>query len=250
MRHGESTWNVENKFTGWVDVPLTAKGEGEAKEAGKMLSAAGISPGLAFTSYLQRAQRTLQLAMIAAEIDVPVVSAWQLNERHYGALTGLDKAETVEKHGAEQVKIWRRSYAVPPPDVDEASEFFQGNDPKYAHVAKTNLPKAESLKMTRERVLPFWESVIKPVIKTGTTVLVSAHGNSLRAMLMELDGISEDDIPEINIPTGTPLVYDLDANLRVIPRPDAIAPLRGAYLGDAAAVAAKAAAVAAQTEKK
>ena len=162
----------------------------------------------------------------------------------------LLQAETVEKHGAEQVKIWRRSYAVPPPDVTEDSEYFQGNDPKYAHVNKADLPKAESLAMTRARVLPFWESAVKPVVKTGTTVLVAAHGNSLRAILMELDGISEDDIPEINIPTGTPLVYDLDANLRVIPRADAVAPLRGSYLGDAAAVAAKAAAVAAQTEKK
>ena len=251
MRHGESTWNVENKFTGWVDVPLTPAGEAEATAAGALLKAAGITPALAFTSYLQRAQRSLQLAMTEAGLDVPVVSAWQLNERHYGALTGLDKAETVEKHGKDQVNLWRRSYDVPPPPVEEASEYFQGNDPKYGHVAKDQLPKAESLEITRARVLKFWDSVIKPVLASGADVLISAHGNSLRALLMELDGVDKETIPGINIPTGTPLVYNLTpGTLQVIPRAGAVAPLRGAYLGDAEAVAAKAAAVAAQTEKK
>ena len=189
--------------------------------------------------------------MTEAGLDVPVVSAWQLNERHYGALTGLDKAETVEKHGKDQVNLWRRSYDVPPPPVEEASEYFQGNDPKYGHVAKDQLPKAESLEITRARVLKFWDSVIKPVLASGADVLISAHGNSLRALLMELDGVDKETIPGINIPTGTPLVYNLaPGTLQVIPRAGAVAPLRGAYLGDAEAVAAKAAAVAAQTEKK
>ncbi|KAH8053556.1 phosphopyruvate hydratase [Aureococcus anophagefferens] len=252
MRHGESEWNKKNLFTGWVDVALTPDGEKEGEGAGELLKAAGLAPDMAFTSALQRAQRTLQLASKTAGLcEMPVASSWRLNERHYGSLQGLDKAETVEKHGKDQVQVWRRSYDVPPPDVAGDSEHHPANDAKYCHVPPAKLPAAESLEMTRARVLPYWNGTIKPVLATGgKTVLVCAHGNSLRALLMELDGVDKETIPGINIPTGTPLVYDLDASLKVIPKAGAVAPLNGAYLGDAAEVAAKAAAVAAQTEKK
>ena len=252
MRHGESEWNKKNLFTGWVDVALTPDGEKEGEGAGELLKAAGLVPDMAFTSALQRAQRTLQLASKTAGLcEMPVASSWRLNERHYGSLQGLDKAETVEKHGKDQVQVWRRSYDVPPPDVAGDSEHHPANDAKYCHVPPAKLPAAESLEMTRARVLPYWNGTIKPVLATGgKTVLVCAHGNSLRALLMELDGVDKETIPGINIPTGTPLVYDLDASLKVIPKAGAVAPLNGAYLGDAAEVAAKAAAVAAQTEKK
>lgn len=249
MRHGESTWNLENKFTGWHDVPLTEAGEAEAAAAGTLLRDSGISFDMAFTSCLQRAQRTLQLASKSAGMDLPTAVAWRLNERHYGALQGLDKAETVEKHGKEQVQEWRRSYNVPPPAVDASSEYHPSNDPRYVHVPVEQLPTGESLEMTRARVLPYWNSTIKPVLASGRNVLVCAHGNSLRALLMELDGIGQDVIPGLNIPTATPLVYELDGSLKVIAGAGAVAPLSGTYLGDAEAVAARAAAVAAQTEK-
>ncbi|KAH8072628.1 hypothetical protein JL721_3270 [Aureococcus anophagefferens] len=240
MRHGESEWNKKNLFTGWVDVALTPDGEKEGEGAAS-LKAAGLAPDMAFTSALQRAQRIQLASKTAGLCEMPVASSWRLNERHYGSLQGLDKAETVEKHGKDQVQVWRRSYDVPPPDVAGDSEHHPANDAKYCHVPPAKLPAAESLEMTRARVLPYWNGTIKPVLATGgKTVLVCAHGNSLRALLMELDGVDKETIPGINIPTGTPLVYDLDASLKVIPKAGAVAPLNGAYLGDAAEVAAMA----------
>jgi 2,3-bisphosphoglycerate-dependent phosphoglycerate mutase len=238
LRHGESTWNKKNRFTGWTDVDLSKGGVAEAREAGRLLRAEGFVFDVAYTSVLRRAIRTLWIAL--DEMDqmwLPVVKSWRLNERHYGALQGLNKAETAAKFGDEQVKVWRRSYDVPPPALTVDDERFPGRDPRYRGLAEADLPRCESLKDTVARFLPFWESDIAPALRDGKRVLVAAHGNSLRALVKYLDGISDADIVGLNIPTGAPLAYDLDDDLRS---------LRRRYLGDPGRVAAAAAAVAAQ----
>ena len=242
LRHGQSIWNLENLFTGWIDVDLSAQGLEEAKEAGRLLKAEGIPFDLAFTSVLKRAIRTLWITL--DELDMmwlPVERSWRLNERHYGALQGLDKAQTVAKHGAEQVKIWRRSYDIPPPPLAADHPQHPRFDRRYAGVPAGEMPASESLKDTLARVLPFWNGRIRPELEAGRNVLVAAHGNSLRAMVKMLDGISDADIVELNIPTGVPLLYELDAKLR---------PVSSRYLGDAEAVKARAEAVARQAEAK
>lgn len=242
LRHGESAWNRENRFTGWTDVDLTEQGIAEARSAGRALAAAGFTPEVAFTSVLRRAIRTLWLVM--EEMDrmwIPVHRHWRLNERHYGSLQGLNKAETAAKHGEEQVKIWRRSYDIPPPALSEDDKRFPGHDPRYAGVDPRILPRTESLKCTVERFMPYWHDAIAPVIQTGRQVMIVAHGNSLRALVKFLDGVSDKDIVELNIPTGVPLVYELDAALR---------PTRNEYLGDPAEIAKKVGAVAAQGKAK
>ena len=242
LRHGQSIWNLENLFTGWIDVDLSAQGLEEAKEAGRLLKAEGIPFDLAFTSVLKRAIRTLWITL--DELDMmwlPVERSWRLNERHYGALQGLDKAQTVARHGAEQVKIWRRSYDIPPPPLATDHPQHPRFERRYAGVPAGELPASESLKDTLARVLPFWNGRIRPELEAGRNVLVAAHGNSLRAMVKMLDGISDADIVELNIPTGVPLLYELDAKLQ---------PLSSRYLGDAEAVKARAEAVARQAEQK
>lgn len=239
MRHGESTWNLENKFTGWVDVPLSPKGHEEVKEAGKLIKEEGIVANVAHTSLLKRAIRTLWHVLEQTDLMwIPVNKAWELNERHYGALQGLDKQETVDKYGKDQVLIWRRSYDVPPPIVDTSSEHHPNNDPRYAGIEVAD-DFTESLATTLDRVLPYFDEKIKPDLEAGKTVLVAAHGNSLRALVKHLDGISEDEIAELNIPTGTPLVYELDDDMSVIPQEGALSPLRGRYLGDQDAIRAR-----------
>jgi 2,3-bisphosphoglycerate-dependent phosphoglycerate mutase len=223
LRHGESTWNKENRFTGWTDVDLSERGIEEAKEAGRTLKSEGYSFDIAFTSYLIRAKRTLELALSEMGLEVPTEKTWRLNERHYGALQGLNKAETAEKYGEEQVKLWRRSYDVPPPALTVEDPRFPGNDPLYSEVPRENLPLTECLKDAVERVLPYWESNIAPVIKENKKVLIVAHGNSLRALVKYLESMSDVDIVEFNIPTGIPMVYELDENLK---------PLSRRYLGD------------------
>jgi 2,3-bisphosphoglycerate-dependent phosphoglycerate mutase len=238
MRHGESTWNLDNRFTGWTDVDLTDKGIAEAKAAGRVLREAGFSFDLAYTSVLKRAIRTLWLTM--DEMDMmwlPIKNDWRLNERHYGALQGLDKAETAAKYGDEQVLVWRRSYDTPPPPLAENDERTSFNDPRYACLPKSSIPLTECLKDTVERVMPAWDEEIAPAIRAGRKILISAHGNSLRALIKMLDNISDTDIVGLNIPNGQPLVYELDADLK---------PIRHYYLGDPAAIAAAAAAVANQ----
>jgi 2,3-bisphosphoglycerate-dependent phosphoglycerate mutase len=242
LRHGQSIWNLENLFTGWIDVDLSAQGLEEAQEAGRLLKAEGIPFDLAFTSVLKRAIRTLWITL--DELDMmwlPVERSWRLNERHYGALQGLDKAETVARHGAEQVKIWRRSYDIPPPPLATDHPQHPRFERRYAGVPAGELPASESLKDTLARVLPFWNGRIRPELQAGRNVLVAAHGNSLRAMVKMLDGISDADIVELNIPTGVPLLYELDAQLQ---------PVSSRYLGDAEAVKARAEAVARQAEAK
>ncbi|HTU65997.1 MAG TPA: 2,3-diphosphoglycerate-dependent phosphoglycerate mutase [Steroidobacteraceae bacterium] len=242
VRHGQSTWNVENLFTGWHDVDLSDQGRHEAKSAGAEIRKAGIVPDVVFTSVLKRAIRTMWLVL--DELDLmwlPVERSWRLNERHYGALQGLDKAQTVEKHGEAQVKIWRRSYDIPPPALDVADERHPIHDRRYAKLDPRVLPASESLKDTLARVLPFWNDRIVAELKAGKNVLVVAHGNSLRAVVKMLDDVSEADITELNIPTGVPLVYELD---------DRIKPLKSGYLGDPEAIKAAAEAVKKQTEKK
>jgi 2,3-bisphosphoglycerate-dependent phosphoglycerate mutase len=240
VRHGESTWNLENKFTGWVDVPLSPKGHEEVIEAGKLIKAEGIVPNVAFTSLQKRAIRTLWHVLEQTDLMwIPVTKAWQLNERHYGALQGLDKQQTVDKHGKDQVLIWRRSYDIPPPTVDKSSEHHPGNDPRYAQF---DFPDewTESLKTTLERVTPYFEENIAPELKDGKTVIVAAHGNSLRALVKHLDNIGEDVIAELNIPTGTPLVYELDDDMKPIKQEGAnFPPLSGRYLGDQDAIRAR-----------
>jgi 2,3-bisphosphoglycerate-dependent phosphoglycerate mutase len=242
LRHGQSTWNLENLFTGWVDVDLSPQGLLEAQEAGRLLRSEGIAFDQAFTSVLKRAIRTLWIAL--DELDqmwVPVERSWRLNERHYGALQGLDKAQTVERHGAEQVKIWRRSYDIPPPPLSRDDAQHPRFDRRYAAIPAAELPAAESLKDTLARVLPFWNARIAPELVAGRNVLVAAHGNSLRALVKMLDGISDQAIVELNIPTGVPLVYELDPALR---------PRGSRYLGDAEAIRSRAEAVARQTEAR
>lgn len=216
VRHGQSQWNLENRFTGWWDVDLTAKGEEEARAAGALLKAKGMLPSIAFTSFQTRAIRTLHLALEAAgRVWIPETKDWRLNERHYGGLTGLDKAETAAKHGDEQVKIWRRSFDIPPPVLEDGSEFDLKADPRYAGIA---IPSTESLKDTIARVLPYYEAAIAPALRAGEVVLVAAHGNSLRALVKHLSGISDADITGLEIPTGQPIVYELDDNLAALER--------------------------------
>ena len=242
VRHGQSTWNLENRFTGWTDVGLTAQGEAEAHEAGKLLREGGYVFDEAYTSVLRRAIKTLGIVQEEMGLEwLPVTRAWQLNERHYGALQGLNKAETAEKFGETQVKIWRRSYDTPPPALELTDERHPRFDPRYAGLTAEQLPATESLKITLERVLPYWSATLAPAIQSGRRVLVVAHGNSIRARVKYLDTISESEITELNIPTGIPLVYELDANLK---------PLKSYYLGDADAVAKAAAAVANQGKAK
>ncbi|HEX9043403.1 MAG TPA: 2,3-diphosphoglycerate-dependent phosphoglycerate mutase [Candidatus Limnocylindrales bacterium] len=238
LRHGESTWNQENRFTGWTDVDLSEKGVAEAHQAGALLRDEGFVFDIAYTSVLKRAIRTLWIAL--EELDrmwIPVVNSWRLNERHYGALQGLDKAETASEYGEEQVKIWRRSYEVPPPPLDPSDPRFPGFDERYGNLAPGELPRSEALKDTVARFLPYWHETIAPTLRSGRRVLIAAHGNSIRALVKYLDDVSDEEIVGLNIPTGVPLVYELDDDLR---------PLRHRYLGDAAAVEAKMAAVAAQ----
>ena len=212
IRHGQSQWNLENRFTGWWDVEVTEKGAAEAKAAGQLMKAKGITPDICFTSVQSRAIKTLNLALEEmGRLWVPVTKNWQLNERHYGGLTGLDKAETAAKHGDEQVKIWRRSFDIPPPPLEPGSPYDLSADPRYAGIS---IPNAESLKDTIYRVLPYWEKAIVPELKANKTVLISAHGNSLRALVKHLSGISDDDITGLEIPTGQPIVYDLDEMLQ------------------------------------
>jgi 2,3-bisphosphoglycerate-dependent phosphoglycerate mutase len=242
LRHGQSSWNLENRFTGWTDVDLSDAGVAEAHQAGKLLLADGYIFDVAFTSVLKRAIRTLWIAM--DELDqmwIPVINAWQLNERHYGALQGLNKAETADKFGQEQVHIWRRSYSTPPPALDLDDPRHPRFDPRYATLTEDELPSTESLELTLKRVLPYWFKEIVPRLKLGQRLLISAHGNSLRALVKHLDNISDDDIVELNIPTGIPLVYELA---------DDLTPIRHYYLGDAALAEAKAAEVAKQAMKK
>jgi len=249
-RHGESEWNVANKFTGWVDVDLSEKGVGEAKNAGQLIKDEGLKLDVCYTSYLKRAIKTTNLALEAADqMYAPVNKTWRLNERMYGGLTGLDKKETVVKHGAEQVQIWRRSFDLPPPEIDEDSEYHPKLEAKYAHLAPEDIPKTESLKTVIERVMPYWEGTIMPDLKAGKTVFVAAHGNSIRAIVKYIEGIEDDVIPGLEIPTGTPLVYMLDADLKPIACDEAVAPLKyGRYLGDAEKIKAAAEAVKNQTK--
>ena len=242
VRHGQSTWNLENRFTGWTDVGLTEQGVTEAHEAGRLLREEGYAFDVAYTSVLKRAIKTLWIVLEEMGLEwIPVMRAWQLNERHYGNLQGLNKAEMAEEFGEEQVKIWRRSYDVPPPPLELTDERHPKFDPRYASLTPEQLPATESLKITLERVLPYWHSTLAPAIKSGQQVLVAAHGNSLRAMVKYLDNIPEDEITELNIPTGIPLVYELDEDLK---------PIKSYYLGDADAVAKAAAAVANQGKAK
>jgi 2,3-bisphosphoglycerate-dependent phosphoglycerate mutase len=242
MRHGESTWNLANRFTGWVDVDLTDKGINEAKTAGRVLREAGFHFDLAYTSVLKRAIRTLWLAL--DEMDqmyLPIKNDWRLNERHYGALQGLDKAETAAKYGDAQVLVWRRSYDTPPPALEEGDDRASFKDPRYAGLPKEQIPLTECLKDTVARVMPAWDEEIAPAIRAGKQILISAHGNSLRALIKMLDGISDADIVGLNIPNGQPLVYELDEHLK---------PIRHYYLGDQEAIAAAVAAVANQGKAK
>jgi 2,3-bisphosphoglycerate-dependent phosphoglycerate mutase len=239
LRHGESTWNRENLFTGWTDVDLSDRGREEALEAGRLLKEGGYVFDVAFTSVLKRAIRTLDIALDALDLMwIPVTKNWRLNERHYGALQGLNKAETAARYGEEQTKIWRRSYDIPPPPLSPDDERHPSRDPRYASIPTSELPLSESLKDTVTRFLPFWHESIAPAIKSGKRVLIAAHGNSLRALVKYLDHVSDADIVERNIPTGIPLAYELGDDLE---------PIGSAYLGDPATAAAAAARVAAQT---
>jgi 2,3-bisphosphoglycerate-dependent phosphoglycerate mutase len=241
LRHGNSDWNQKNLFTGWVDVRLSEQGVGEAKKAGALLREKNVMPDVLYTSLLTRAIQTANLALEEADLLwIPVKRSWRLNERHYGALQGMDKAQTLAQYGPEQFQIWRRSFDVPPPPIDNDSEWSQMDDPRYAGI-DGQVPATECLKDVIDRMVPYWNSDIVPDLKAGKTVLVTAHGNSLRALVKHLDGISDDDIAELNIPTGIPLVYELDDNFMPV-KP-------GEYL-DPAAAAAGAAAVAAQGQKK
>lgn len=242
LRHGESQWNKENRFTGWTDVDLSEKGEEEARKAGSTMKEAGYDFDIVFTSVLKRAIRTMTLAL--GEMDLwwlPVVKSWRLNERHYGALQGLNKAETAAKYGDEQVHIWRRSYDVQPPALEVTDERYPGFDRRYHDLSKAELPLTECLKDTVARFLPFWHETVAPAIKSGKRVIIVAHGNSLRSLVKYLDNIPDDEIVELNIPTGVPLVYELDENLK---------PIQHYYLGDPEEVKKLAEAVANQGKAK
>jgi 2,3-bisphosphoglycerate-dependent phosphoglycerate mutase len=238
LRHGESAWNKENRFTGWTDVDLSEKGRAEALSAGRLLKENGFAFDVAFTSVLRRAIRTLWITL--EELDrmwIPVHHSWRLNERHYGGLQGLNKAETAEKYGDSQVKVWRRSYDVPPPALDVGDPRTGAGDPRYADLSPSELPRTECLKDTVARFLPYWHDTIAPTVRAGKSVVIAAHGNSLRALVKYLDNISDADIVELNIPTGQPLVYELDDDLK---------PLKHYYLGDEEAIRAAMQAVANQ----
>ena len=238
MRHGESTWNLENRFTGWTDVDLTPKGEEEAHVAGKLLKEKGYSFDLAYTSVLKRANKTLNVVL--EELDqlwLPVEHSWRLNERHYGALQGLNKAETAAKYGDDQVLIWRRSYDVPPSPIPDGDARLENGNPRYADVPASLLPRTECLKDTVARVVPYWEAVIVPQVMAGKRIIIAAHGNSLRGLIKYLDNVGDDEIVNLNIPTAQPLVYELDANLK---------PIKHYYLADPALIAAAQASVANQ----
>ena len=242
VRHGQSTWNLENRFTGWTDVDLTDLGRSEAHEAGKMLLEGGFQFDIAYTSVLKRAIRTLNIIQEVMDLEwIPVIRAWQLNERHYGSLQGLNKAEMAVNYGEAQVKLWRRSYDVPPPALDPGDDRHPKHDRRYASLAPDELPSTESLKLTLQRVLPYWHASLAPDIKSGRRLLIVAHGNSIRALVKYMDHISDTGITELNIPTGLPLVYELDGNLD---------PMRHYYLGDPEEAAKKAAAVANQAKVK
>ncbi|WP_339058192.1 2,3-diphosphoglycerate-dependent phosphoglycerate mutase [Candidatus Regiella endosymbiont of Tuberolachnus salignus] len=238
VRHGESEWNKENRFTGWADVDLSDKGCLEAKQAGDLLKKEGFIFDLAYTSVLKRAANTLSSVLVRLDqSELPVEASWKLNERHYGALQGLDKAETAKKYGEEQVKQWRRGFAISPPELTKEDERYPGHDPRYATLLPHELPFTESLASTIERVIPYWQQVIKPRVMEGKRVIIVAHGNSLRALVKYLDNMSEEAIMELNIPTAVPLVYELDKDLK---------PIKHYYLGDSEEIAKKAAAVAHQ----
>lgn len=242
LRHGQSTWNLQNRFTGWTDVDLTEQGVTEATEAGRLLREGGYTFDVAYTSVLKRAIRTLWLTLDQMDLMwLPVHRHWRLNERHYGALQGLNKAETAEKHGADQVKIWRRSYDTPPPKLEVDDERHPSKERRYADLAAGEIPASESLKDTVDRFLPYWQATIAPAVKRGERVLIAAHGNSLRALVKYLDQMSDEKIVGVNIPTGIPLVYELDDELR---------PIRSEYLGDPEAAKKAAEAVARQAEGK
>lgn len=244
LRHGESVWNYENRFTGWTDVDLSEKGREEAAAAGKALRGAGLTFDVAYTSVLKRAIRTLWTVLDVMDLMwLPVQRCWRLNERHYGALQGLNKAETAAKYGDAQVKVWRRSYDIPPPPLDPGDDRFPGKDRRYAGLNDAELPRTECLKDTVVRFLPYWHDTIAPAIRSGQRVLIAAHGNSLRALVKYLDDVSDQDIVELNIPTGIPLVYELDANLRPTRR-------GGDYLADPDKVRAAMDAVARQGKAK
>jgi 2,3-bisphosphoglycerate-dependent phosphoglycerate mutase len=242
LRHGESQWNLENRFTGWHDVNLTEQGEREGREAGRLLRAEGFEFDMAYCSVLTRAIRTLWLALTEMDqVWIPVQREWRLNERHYGSLQGLNKAETAKKYGDEQVLVWRRSYDVPPPPMNKDDEGYAGKDRRYAHLNEDDLPLSECLKDTVDRFLPLWENTIAPQIKAGKQIMIAAHGNSLRALIKYLDGVTDEDILGMNVPTGMPLVYELDENLKPISRQ---------YLGDPEKVAKAMDAVANQGKAK
>ncbi len=242
LRHGESTWNKENRFTGWTDVDLSERGYAEAKKGGELLKAEGYTFDIAYTSVLKRAIRTLWIVLDELDLMwIPVVRSWRLNERHYGALQGLNKAETAAKFGDKQVLIWRRSYDIPPPELDKSDPRYPGHDPRYKNLTEAELPLTECLKDTVERVLPFWHSAIVPSVKAGQRVILAAHGNSLRALVKYLDNIPDDEIVGLNIPTGIPLVYELDEQMK---------PIRHYYLGDPEEIAKAAQAVANQGKAK
>ena len=242
IRHGESVWNQENRFCGWTDVDLSDKGNKEAAEAGKLLKQEGFEFDYAYTSVLKRAIHTLWHVLDAVDQAwLPVEKSWKLNERHYGALQGLNKAETAAKYGDEQVKLWRRGFAITPPALEKSDERFPGHDSRYSKLPESELPLTESLALTIKRVLPYWESTIAPRVAKGERVIIAAHGNSLRALVKHLDNISDDDIIDLNIPTGVPLVYEFDDNMKVV---------KHYYLGNADEIAAKQAAVANQGKAK
>jgi len=242
LRHGESTWNKENRFTGWTDVDLSEKGKQEAKKGGELFKAEGYTFDIAFTSVLKRAIRTLWIVLDELDLMwIPVERSWRLNERHYGALQGLNKAETAEKYGEDQVKIWRRSYDIQPPALEKTDERFPGKDPRYKELKENELPQTECLKDTVNRFLPYWKERIAPTVKAGKKVIIAAHGNSLRALVKYLDNISDSEIISLNIPTGIPLVYELD---------DSLKPVRHYYLGDPEEVEKAAKAVANQGRAK
>jgi 2,3-bisphosphoglycerate-dependent phosphoglycerate mutase len=242
LRHGQSQWNLENRFTGWKDVDLTEKGESEARESGKLLKKNGFTFDIVHTSVLKRATRTMEICLSVMGLEkTPIQFNWRLNERHYGALQGLHKAETAAKYGDEQVHVWRRSYTTPPPKLDLNDERHPRFDERYSNLAPDDLPASECLKDTVDRFLPYWHNIIKPDIDSGKRVLIVAHGNSLRALVKYLDQTSDQEIVNLNIPTGVPLVYELDRKLN---------PIRNYYLGDQEAIAKKAAEVAAQGKAK